>query len=93
MSAYTFAPLDHERKEIRLLQIHPSTDKSSNVVCSLQHVSLNVQNPPHYEALSYTWGGGPTSDHMILDDEHFAMRDNLRTALTALRLSNEARVM
>ncbi|KAI1737385.1 heterokaryon incompatibility protein-domain-containing protein [Xylaria scruposa] len=60
MSAYSYAPLDNACKEIRLLHIRPSTDKSSDIVCTLQHASLNAQNPPHYETLSYTWGGGPT---------------------------------
>lgn len=90
VSSSTLVPeyksLGASRDEIRILKLHRSDGNDLEpITCSLQHVEF--RHDPHYEALSYTWGTRkelqPT---IIVDGRHVTIRENLWTALHALRL-------
>ncbi|CAM1504816.1 Fc.00g024070.m01.CDS01 [Cosmosporella sp. VM-42] len=47
---------------------------------------INIETPPTYEALSYTWGTDPPSNYLWLDGCPLPIRPNLEAALISLRL-------
>jgi Heterokaryon incompatibility protein (HET) len=62
--SYKYLPLKPASQpdgEFRILTLFPGREEST-IECTLQHASFN--NPPPYEALSYTWGNpkGPKND-------------------------------
>ncbi|KAI1765175.1 heterokaryon incompatibility protein-domain-containing protein [Hypoxylon sp. FL1150] len=82
LSNFRYSPLDPARSEIRLLQIQPANDLSSELVCNLVHSFLD--ECLEYDALSYTWDGD-ASQKVLLDGHHFFVSENLETALMTLR--------
>ena len=62
--SYSYRPLS-PNKEIRLLKLlrrSPFTE----LTCEMHHVSLD--NPPPFEAISYTWGNSKPTDGILVDD-------------------------
>ena len=55
MSRYKYTPLDSQSQQIRLMSL-ASGMFDDNIYVSLRTVALTQDNPPEYEALSYTWG-------------------------------------
>ena len=51
---YHSVPLSHERRTIRLLQVHSGKDLSQAVSCDLSIIDLDADHPP-FTALSYVW--------------------------------------
>lgn len=91
---YTYLALDPE--EIRILTVLPGTF-GSEIHIELSHTELDVNNPPSYEALSYTWGSYDLS-HLIqvdtqLGEESFAVTGNLHSALQHLRSKSSPRTL
>ena len=62
--------------EIRVLQFLPS----ERLACRLIHV--NLDNPPSYSALSYTWGEPLFSRVIIVNDQILPITENLYNALS-----------
>ncbi|KAI1053270.1 hypothetical protein LB506_012304 [Fusarium annulatum] len=83
-----YAPLDTDRREIRLASIVPGR-WSEDVYCNLEVVSLD--DTPTYEALSYTWGDPLDETSILLNGVTFLVTKNLHCALRRLRHSDEAR--
>lgn len=50
-----YTPLNPARNEIRVLYLYPAETRSSPIRCSLHQESLDIDPPPEYTALSYTW--------------------------------------
>lgn len=77
---------------IRLLQLHPSDghqDNDDTLRCSLRHYELHSDDRPSYRALSYTWGVDDAQHPLHTGGGTVLMiRDNLRSALLALRGRN-----
>ncbi|KAF2418262.1 hypothetical protein EJ08DRAFT_557540, partial [Tothia fuscella] len=77
--------------EIRLVQLHPSTDQQDIVCCSLSTVPLDVTSK--YDALSYTWGSQKHPVRIELDGHPLKVTRNLCAALRALRDPHSDRVL
>jgi len=67
--------------EIRLLK--PLSSPSSTLSFKIVHVSL--PSKPSYAALSYTWGPTSDVDRILLNEQHFPIRQNLYDALQQVR--------
>ncbi|KAF2750086.1 HET-domain-containing protein, partial [Sporormia fimetaria CBS 119925] len=82
---WLYAPLDPSRRQIRLLEILPvwKTDRQTPISARLVIVSLDDE--PDYSALSYTWGDGTTTNHIIVDGKRIGCTANLHHALNDLR--------
>jgi hypothetical protein len=89
-SIYSSIPLSTASKEIRLLSISPSSDRSSKICCSLHKASLN--DNAAYKALSYVWGSNTDQQVIELDGHDFEVTRNLHDALIRIRDGIEARV-
>ncbi|KXT00579.1 hypothetical protein AC579_5068 [Pseudocercospora musae] len=79
-----YAPLNRERKEIRLLRILPSSDELETK-CSLKTVSLLDQSD--FEALSYCWGDPSVTTQITLCGREVSVTLNLGHALKQFRES------
>ncbi|CAG9978008.1 unnamed protein product [Clonostachys byssicola] len=80
---FLYSPVDTANGEIRLLTLHPATDKEASIVCDLERVRL--RDNPQFEAISYTWGAEHPSVQIILNDSTFYVRENAAAALRRLR--------
>ncbi|KAH8587727.1 heterokaryon incompatibility protein-domain-containing protein [Bisporella sp. PMI_857] len=79
-----YSPLDHSRREIRLLRLLPGNgDFNSNIHCELFPASLD--NNPSYNALSYVWGDSLPLNHIMVNQKTVSVRENLVLALRRLR--------
>ncbi|KAF2186241.1 hypothetical protein K469DRAFT_706906 [Zopfia rhizophila CBS 207.26] len=81
-SPYSFSPLKKERKEIRLISLHPGT-LHQDIKCTTSVVSL-LDNPK-YETLSYVWGDATKTAPIHLNGHEHHSTTNLVTALRYLR--------
>lgn len=54
--AFTYSDLPVNPFHIRLLHLYPSRDKDAPLRCHLSPVRVDVDPPPIFSALSYTWG-------------------------------------
>ncbi|KAI4255204.1 MAG: hypothetical protein L6R42_006839 [Xanthoria sp. 1 TBL-2021] len=83
---YTYLPLNPQN--IRFLTISPGPF-GSDIHIRLSHAELEFNEPPIYEALSYTWGTNNLSHIVYLDTEDgqqsLPVTENLYTALQYLR--------
>ena len=87
-------PLHPQKRESRLLILHPAFAQNDEIVCNLSHASFDDElKVPKYEALSYEWGTTPPSYNLILNGTPFSIRENLYTALISLRKPREERVL
>jgi hypothetical protein len=91
MVEFEYQDLDRTKDEIRVLQIQPASDLSSELDCRLVHISLH--NAPQYEALSYTWGANNFSERIRLNGCPFPVTENLKAALAAFRDTTETRLL
>ncbi|KAL9034725.1 MAG: hypothetical protein Q9180_005250, partial [Flavoplaca navasiana] len=77
-----------EQEEIRILTVLPGTF-GSEIHIELSHVKLDINKPPSYEALSYTWGSYDLSHVIFVDTDDrrkgLAVTENLHNALQHLR--------
>jgi hypothetical protein len=79
--SFQYQPLNPS--EIRLLK--PLSRYSD--VLSFEIVHLSLLSKPRYAALSYTWGAPGDSQSVLLDGEHFPIRQNLYDALQQIQCS------
>jgi hypothetical protein len=89
MEAYIYQSLQG-LKDFRVLEVAAGTNEEP-IICSLRQVSLN--QPPVYEAISYTWGEPTLSEPLIVDSKQLWITKNLYSALRRLRLPYESRVL
>lgn len=82
MDAFTYDPLNHEKHEVRLLEIIPSI-LNGPIRCRLIHYSL--EKALSYEAISYAWGDDKASFEVELNGRSFLVRKNLHDALRRFR--------
>ena len=91
------APLDHNTSSMRLLQILPSLSEKGLIQCRVQHHDLHspglddngdVDKPGTsvtYHCLSYTWGTGPRTCLILINEQRYLVRQNLWDFLSFLR--------
>jgi hypothetical protein len=94
MKPPTYTPLSYSSREIRLVTVQPSSEKSAPIECSTTTVSLD--QAPKYYALSYCWGDLGIADRISLNHAEVPVTENLgvalryfRTALADLRDKNQ----
>lgn len=80
---YPSLPIDND-KEIRLLQVQPSTDPWT-IDCRLFIEKRN--GAIEYEALSYTWGSSTLGRCIRVNGKDFLVTDNLYAAICRLQRS------
>lgn len=71
--------------EVRLLQIEPGTG-SEDLCGRLLYTAL--KDLPRYNALSYTWGSGPRTKHILCDQCKLPVTENLHEAMRRFRQSD-----
>jgi hypothetical protein len=79
--------------KIRLVRLQPAKDLQSPIACTLQTVSLDEH--PHFEALSYTWGRTTiyATRCVHLNGKECAVTMNLWQALRYLRHQSHERII
>ncbi|KAL9034023.1 MAG: hypothetical protein Q9180_005635 [Flavoplaca navasiana] len=91
---HTYRPLDAE--DIRILTVLPGPSRS-NIHVRLNHAKLDTNDPPSYEALSYTWGSNNFSRAIYVHTEGeqtlLAVTQNLHNALQQLRKTSSPRTL
>ncbi|KAL8848583.1 MAG: hypothetical protein Q9221_006416 [Calogaya cf. arnoldii] len=91
---YLYHPLDEQC--IRVLTVLPGPF-GSNIHINLSHVRLEPDDPPPYEALSYTWSGNILSHLVYVDTEDgqqsLPVTENLYTALQHIRDGSLPRIL
>ncbi|KAK8093282.1 HET-domain-containing protein [Apiospora kogelbergensis] len=87
MAQFTYQPLDATGRQIRLLDLLPS---SGAVRCRLRHASLDA--PERYESLSYSWGSPEMTVKILVNGLGFLVTPNLHTALQHLREDSTGRL-
>ncbi|KAL8816680.1 MAG: hypothetical protein Q9223_004347 [Gallowayella weberi] len=89
---FEYTPL--EPQQIRILTLQPGIFESE-ITVNLCPVTLNTNELPIYEALSYTWGSPHLTCHVLVDSEHdrrmLSITENLHTALRHLRHPKQPR--
>jgi hypothetical protein len=88
MTLYSYHPLESSC-HIRLLNLLPSTTQTLH--CELLHVSLD--NLPHYEALSYTWGSPTKTSFIQCDTFQVPLTANCASALRRLLDPSRSRLV
>lgn len=89
MASISYAPLDSQGRDIRILTILPRIDapKESLVCCRLKTISFD--DIPSYIALSYTWGPEEPTAIIIVDNQLVRVRENLKNALQNIQSESE----
>ena len=90
---YRYKSVDKSAREIRLLTLLPGAF-SSKIQIRLYHASLDPDDRPIYEALSYTWGS--TVDPVDIEvlsrwNKFLLITKNLAEALPYLRYTDRSR--
>jgi hypothetical protein len=81
-----YDPLDHSRKEIRVVRLQAAQNYSDPIVCNLEIVSLDED--VRYKALSYVCGRRTTN--IEVSDHPLSVYSNLVAALRRVRRPDEA---
>lgn len=90
-NTFPYQPLEHGNATIRLIALDPAADFSSDIHCSIRHVSL--KSKPEYESLSYAWGDVSVTETIYVQQYPFKVTANLVSALRHLRLKDVARTL
>jgi hypothetical protein len=84
---FSYKPLI-ESDAIRLILLHPATTVSTELECSIEHITLSQYEQDlinHYTALSYVWGERTDTKHILVNGCPFSITSNLESALRHLR--------
>ena len=87
-SSTMYTSLSTEKREIRLLRIHPASDPSDDIRCTLATVSL--QDGPNFDALSYVWGDANITETIFVDGKPFEATTNLVAGLREIRKASQS---
>lgn len=85
---FTHEPLQHPATEIRLVQVHLSDDRDSDVQCTVSGHSI-LESPP-YVAISYTWGNSSERRNITLNGKRLSIGLNSWVVLWQARLHRVA---
>jgi hypothetical protein len=81
--SFTHEPLDHTRRQIRLISILP--EPSGEIQCQLKNAYLDDDTTSDYRALSYTWGPSTPLKTIRINGQPFKVRLNLYAFFEAFR--------
>jgi hypothetical protein len=86
-------PFSHDTllsaRHSRLITICPSKRDTAEIRIELHQFSID--EPPQYEALSYTWGGQTPTMPIICNDRTLLITENAFSAIRRLRCHSKAR--
>ncbi|KAF2143986.1 uncharacterized protein K452DRAFT_306631 [Aplosporella prunicola CBS 121167] len=86
-SKYKYSDLKHAR-EIRVVHLLPERSSWEQPTIQIHTIHLDNKPTPHYEALSYAWGGSETRTGIkVGENEQIFVTQNCSTALNWLRSS------
>ncbi|OAL54541.1 HET-domain-containing protein, partial [Pyrenochaeta sp. DS3sAY3a] len=92
MAFFQYAPLDHLKQSVRLLQL--CQGDGAFIECYLFDALLHdPQGVISYEALSYTWGDTDKPYEIEVDGRLMAVTKNLYLALQHLRYTDQDRIL
>jgi hypothetical protein len=98
--AYVYEQLPLTGFSIRVIQLRPSKDPLETLTCEIGTIDLDPKSdePPAYEAISYTWGGQSPSPHHVLfcinangSKNKVEITENCHDALRRFRLPDSVR--
>lgn len=92
MASHGYTPLDLGRDAIRLLRLEKGYP-AEPIRCDLFEAYLHEVDGVPYEALSYTWGDVSSKEEITVNQQPFSVTANLNTALRALRLPHQDRLL
>ncbi|TVY17603.1 Heterokaryon incompatibility protein 6, OR allele [Lachnellula arida] len=75
--------LDKTKREIRICDLHPSSELSAPLICSLRIVPLDEVGK--FVAFSYVWGQEPSTETIIINGSQHQIRPNLAAGLRRFR--------
>lgn len=81
---YDGLPKLPDQRSIRLIKLHGASSRDDDIHIDLATVSLD--NPPSYEALSYTWGGQISDQIVYISGMKFCITENVQAVMKELRL-------
>ncbi|KAH6708816.1 heterokaryon incompatibility protein-domain-containing protein [Leptodontidium sp. MPI-SDFR-AT-0119] len=87
-----YEQLDPNRREIRLISLSPGK-LFDPIVVALAPFSLDDEDTPAYEALSYVWGDTSDRQNIELNGVTFPVTANLYMALQFLRIPSGIRIL
>lgn len=79
-SAYPRLP---DQRSIRLIKLYGATSQDDDIYTDL--ITASIDQPPPYEALSYTWGGQPKDQVIYANGQKFFITKNAQDAMRQLR--------
>ncbi|KAL1882306.1 hypothetical protein Daus18300_000792 [Diaporthe australafricana] len=92
MASHEYTRLDLEGDAIRLLRLEKGYS-AEPLRCELFEAYLHEVDGIPYEALSYTWGDASAQQEITVNHRPFLITANLGTALQALRLPHQDRLL
>lgn len=82
--AYVYTPLAEPERQIRLLRIHPTSDRDRALSAEIHTHDLN-EDGLDYEALSHTWDENINTNELHISGAVLGITANLHAALQQLR--------
>lgn len=92
MASHGYTQLDLGRDAIRLLRLEKGYS-AEPLRCELIEAFLHEVDGMPYDALSYTWGDASARREITVNQQSFSITANLETALHALRLPHQDRLL
>ncbi|KAH6858890.1 heterokaryon incompatibility protein-domain-containing protein [Alternaria rosae] len=84
LEPFAYAPLDHQRRSIRLIRVLATKSKEGKIRCDIRHASVSDS----YICLSYVWGEQDCGHTVLLNSKPFKVRSNLFDFLARARQNN-----
>ena len=91
--SFVYEPLDQTEKSFRLLCLFPAGATEDSLKCSMWHESLEKDQLPTYETISYTWGDHKDQTFIELNGLCLLVPTSSAEALQGVRYPDEARVI
>lgn len=89
---FQWRPLDKARQEIRVLDLKAGIGYAP-LIGQTRHVSLNKQEAPPYETISYAWGPPGLTKSILVDGRELGIPASAASALACLRLPDRMRTL
>ena len=95
LSNYEYERIDTDKREIRLLVVHPPADRDSDalVSCEFKRISLLDKEIAEYKTISYTWGADNPKAHILVEGKLLPVPINAEKAIRYFRLPDRDRVL
>jgi Heterokaryon incompatibility protein (HET) len=94
LPGFNYQPLQNP-ESLRLLKLQPGSETAEDINCEL--IEVPPDNPISYEAVSWTWGAEKWTKSVRINHKDqafsFDISPNLASAMMALRLPGEVRIL